>query len=120
MSMRGIIKGLIVSVLSSVAFLLLLALVSYFSNIMQEYLNIAMYVCMGASVMLGAIVCASISKRKILQNCLIFSLAYIILLVLATLIKNGTIGINIRFFATCAGILASSVVGSLIANRNFV
>lgn len=120
MSLKGIIKGLLVGVLLTTLFLFLLSVVSYFTNVSQEYLNIAMYVCTAVSVCVGAVVCTRIGQSKLLLNGLIYAVAYILLLIAVSCIKNGMVATNIRFFAVCAGVILSSFVGVIVTNRNFL
>ena len=118
MSLKGIIKGLLVGVLLTTLFLFLLSVVSYFSQIPQEYLNIAMYLCTAVSVCIGAVICAGISGSKLLINCLIYAISYILLLVCVSVIKNGAIAVNMRFFALCIGVILSSVAGVIVKNKS--
>ncbi len=120
MSVKGIFKGLLVSAVLTLIFLLLLTVMAYFSKIPQEYLNIAMFVLTAVAVILGAVVCSNISGRKLVQNCLIYAIGYILLLTICSLIKNGAIAVNIRFFAMLAGVAGCSLLGAIIANRNFL
>jgi len=118
LSIKGIVKGLLVGVVLTVLFLIILSVVSYFSDIPQEYLNIAMYICVAISVILGAVVCAGVSGEKILPNCIVTALLYILLLIIFSWVKNGGVIFNIHFFAMCAGVLLSSLAGAVIANKN--
>ena len=118
MSIKGIVKGLLVGAVLTLLFLIVLSVVSYFSDIPQEYLNIAMYVGVAISVILGAIVCAGVSREKLLPNCLITALLFILLLMLCSWVKDGGITFNMHFFAMCAGVLLSSLVGAVIENKN--
>ena len=120
MSLKGIVKGLLIGVLLTTLFLFLLSVVSYFSQIPQEYLNIAMYLCTAVSVFTGAIICTRISGAKLLLNGLAYAIFYILLLIAVSVIKNGTIAVNMRFFALCAGVILSSLVGVIVTNRNFL
>jgi len=120
LSIKGIVKGLLVSAVLTMLFLLILSVVSYFSQIPQEYLNIAMYICVAVSVILGAVVCAGVSGEKILPNCIVTALLYILLLMVFSWAKDGGITFNIHFFAMCAGVLLSSLAGAVIANKNFL
>lgn len=120
MSVKGIVKGLLVGAVLTLIFLLLLTVVAYFSKIPQEYLNIAMFVLTAVAVVAGAVICSNISGRKLVQNCLIYAISYMLLLTICSLIKNGAIAMNIRFFAILAGVVACSLLGAVIANRNFL
>ena len=120
MSFKGIVKGLIVSVLLTAISLFVLSLISYFTNAEQKYLNIAMYFMSAVSVFVGAILCTRVSGEKILLNGLTYSLTFILVLVAVSIFKNGSVATNMRFFSVCAGVILSSFVGVIVTNKNFL
>ena len=114
MSLRGIVKGLLGAVILTFVFLLIISVVLYFSNLPETYLNIAVYIAVALSVIFGAILCAKISSSKVMINCLCMALLYLAVVALCTLLKNGHIMFNARFWIMCGGVVTCSALGAIV------
>ena len=114
LSLRGILRGLIVSVLMTVFFLLLISVILYFSNISEKYLNVAVYVLTALSVVTGSVICAKISESKILLNCLCCSALFLLALIALSLIKNANIYFNMHFLIMSVSVFVCGILGAII------
>ena len=114
MSLKGILRGLIVSVLMTVFFILLISVILYFSNISEKYLNVAVYVLTALSVVTGSVLCAKISGSKILLNCLCCSALFLLALIVVSLIKNANIYFNTHFLIMSASVFVCGILGAII------
>lgn len=114
LSLKGILRGLIVSVLMTVFFLLLISVILYFSNISEKYLNVAVYVLTALSVVTGSVICAKISESKILLNCLCCSALFLLALIALSLIKNANIYFNMHFLIMSVSVFVCGILGAII------
>ncbi len=113
MSLRGILKGLLASIIISVFVILVVSVIMYFTDISQSILNIAVYVGVAVALITGSLICARVSGSKILINCLCQCALYLLLLIICSLIKDGNILFNIHFAAMCGGAFICSILGAL-------
>ena len=114
MSLRGILKGLFVSIILTVFVILVISVIMYFTNVSEKFLSIGVYVGTAISVITGSIICARVSGAKILINCLCFAALFLLLIIALSLIKNGSILFNAHFLTMSAGVFACSVLGAVI------
>ena len=114
MSLRGILKGLIVSVIISTVVILVASVIMYFSDISESILSIAIYVGIGVALIAGSIICARVSDSKILINCLCYSALYLLLLIVCSLIKDGNILFNTHFLAVGGAIFGCGILGAIV------
>lgn len=114
LSLKGILRGLVVSVLMTVFFILLISVVLYFSNISEKYLNVAVYVLTALSVVTGSVICAKISESKILLNCLCCSALFLLVLIAVSLIKNANIYFNTHFLIMSVSVFVCGILGAII------
>ncbi len=114
LSLKGILRGLVVSVLMTVFFILLISVVLYFTNISEKYLNVAVYALTALSVVTGSVICAKISESKILLNCLCCSALFLLALIAVSLIKNANIYFNTHFLIMSVSVFVCGILGAII------
>lgn len=114
MSIRAGIKGMLVALAVTAAFIVIMAAVLYFSDIDERLVNIGVYIGTAAGVAAGAVAAAKSAGRKVLLHCLMTGILYLAVMAAATLIIKGGIYFNYRLLAVVAGVIACSIFGAVI------
>ncbi len=113
MSLRGILKGLFVSVIITAIVILIVSLIMYFSDVSESILSVVVYAGVGVAIITGSVICARISDSKILINCLCYSALYLLLLIMCSLIKDGDVLFNTHFLAISGATFACGILGAI-------
>ncbi len=110
----GILKCTGISALLTVLLVFATALLSYFTNMSETSLTIAVYASVVVSVFLGSFICVKASGGKALIHALITTSLFYAALAAATFVINGAIVPNSHFFTMTAGIFASGILGAVL------
>lgn len=114
MSIKKIFIGTFLSLAASFVFMCFLAVVVYFANISDRTVGAVIFVLSAVSVFLGAFFLArNISSRGLL-NGLMLAAFYFAVLIVISLLVNGSVEMSASNFLRLASILASGALGGIL------
>ena len=114
MNFRAILKGFLTAVIGTLAVFLAVTVLEYFGTLDPKMAMVVVYVLSGISVAIGSVVTARISDSKILINCMLTALFYIVMLVILSVAINGSLMLSPVFLLLILGTLVCSFVGAVV------
>ncbi len=108
------LKCAIISVVTAIVCIFILAVVSYTTGISNQTLTACVYITAILSVFIGTFLSARVSDTKPLVSAVITGLIFYAVIAVLTLILKHGITLNTHFFAMTAGMMATSVLGAII------
>lgn len=111
---KCVIKSTLFAVIITFILLMILACLSYFSSISENIITTGVYISIIAGGLLGAVAVSKAASSKAIIHAMIVCAIYALCLIIASLIINGGMSFNVRFFAIMAGIFASGFLGCII------
>ena len=118
MSIKAILKGVIISFVITFAVMLIMAAVLCFTEVSESMVNVGVYAGTAAGVIIGAVSTARNAGGKTLFHCLALALIYLAVMALLTVLTKGTMVFNYHFFAVIAGVVACAVFGAVVGRTN--
>ncbi len=114
MSIKKIFTGTFLSILISLVLVCILAIVVYFSNISDRAVSGIIFAISCLSVFLGALILAkNIENRGLLNGAVLAGVYFAILLVISLLV-NGTVSVSVSNILRLLSILASGGLGGVL------
>ena len=111
---RGIIKGILVSMITAVVGMLLLTAVCYFSNISNQFLGgLCFFVSVFCVFLGGFFVARSAGRAGLLHGILLGGGFYLILLVVSWILQKG-IRMDLHLITLLVGSLAGGMLGGIM------
>lgn len=110
-NMKSIIKCALLSLIVTFVFILILACLSYFTDISESVITIGVYAAMALGVILGSVAVSRGAEHKVLIHAIILCVIYAVILVCVSLIINGGIQLNLHTAVVIAGIFMAGLLG---------
>ncbi|MBQ7986355.1 MAG: TIGR04086 family membrane protein [Clostridia bacterium] len=114
MSIKKIFTGTFLSLLISLVLVFVLAIIVYFSNISDRTVSSIIFAISCLSVFLGALILARNIASGGLLNGLVLAGIYFAVLLLISILANGTVGVSMGNFLRLLSILASGGLGGVL------
>lgn len=114
MSIKKIFTGTFLSLLISLILVCILAVVVYFSNISDRATSGIIFAISCLSVFLGALVLAKNIESRGLLNGLVLGGVYFLILLVVSLLANGTVSLSFSNILRLLSILASGSLGGIL------
>ena len=115
MNLKGILRGVIFSYIIAAFILFLSAVVTYFNIIDERIAGIVTFGGAVIGVFIGALGAAKTAASKILINAMAVSLCFIILIIAAASMVNGSIELHPRTWALIGSTVAAGFAAALFA-----
>lgn len=112
--MKGILKGTAFSLIVTFVFILLLSLITYFTDIDSKITSIGVYASVVISVTLGALISAKKCEKSVLPHAMAVSVIYLAVLICVSAALNHTLMLNGHFITMTAGIFAAGFLGAVL------
>ena len=113
-NLRGILKGILISLAVTVIGIIILALICYFADVSDGIISIMLYVISAVSVFLSSLLLAKhISKNGLLHG-LILGAGYFIIIFIFSAIFKQQLSVNIKFFVSMISAVASGMLGGIM------
>lgn len=112
--MKTVLKGTLISLIITFAVILILSVITYFSNTDSKLITVGIYAGVVAGVVMGAFVTARSSERQVLLHSMLVSVIYIAVLITVSIAINHTLRLNAHFVTMTTGILASGFLGAVL------
>ncbi len=112
--MKAILKGVVFSFAATLALILLLSLVLYFTAFDAQIAAMGVYAGVAVSVTLGAAIAAKKCEKSVLAHAMAVSVLYLAALVIMSAALNRDLRFNAHFLAMTAGIFAAGFLGAVI------
>lgn len=117
MNIKTILKSTLIAFVIICVFILTTAALVYFNIISQRIATIIVFGGIVTGVFIGAFIAARVCDSKILLNSLFVGILTSAILYIIAIVLNGTPSFSIKTAALFGSILASSVVGAIMANK---
>ncbi len=117
MNIKTILKSTLIAFVIICVFVLTTAALVYFNIISQRIATIIVFVGIVTGVFIGAFIAARVCDLKILLNSLFVGILTSAMLYIIATVLNGTPSFSIKTAVLLGSILASSVVGAIMANK---
>ncbi len=114
MDFKKIIKGTVIALLASFIFMVILAVVVYFSNVQEKTLGAMVFGAMAISVFLGAYFLARSIESGGLLNGLTLGICYFAVILALSLAVNGNVSLSASNFLRLLSCLASGALGGVL------
>lgn len=112
--MKGILKGAIFAFAVTFAVILILSVITYFTNADSKMITVGVYAGVVAGVTLGSLIAAKKCEKMVLVHAMAVSAIYLAVLVLISVILNKGFQLNGHFLTMTAGILGSGFLGAVL------
>ncbi len=112
--MKAILKGTVFSFAVTLAVILLLSLIMYFTELDTKIATIGVYAGVVISVALGAVIAAKKCEKSVLPHAMAVSVLYLAALVIMSAALNHTLHFNTHFLTMTVGIFAAGFLGAVI------
>ena len=117
MNIKIILKSTIIAFVIICGIILSSAALVYFNIISQRIATIIVFGAIVAGTFIGAFIAARVCDSKMLLNSLFVGVFTSAILYVLAIILNGTPSFSIKTAALLGSVLASSVVGAIMANK---
>lgn len=112
--MKGILKGTVFAFAVTFAVILILSLITYFTNADSKIITIGIYAGVVAGVTLGSLISAKKCDKMVLLHAMAVSAVYLAVLILISVVLNRSFQLNGHFLTMTAGILGSGFLGAVL------
>ena len=113
-ALKNIIKGIIISLISTLVLILLYALLLTYTNISEDTIFPVVVVITGISILLGSSLSNIRIKKNGLLNGGIIGIAYILLLYLISSVFIGNFSVNINSIILIIASILTGMLGGII------
>lgn len=113
----GVIKGTVFAMAITFLFILVLSLISYFGQMNDTIVTVALFVGVIAGVFLGAMPVARGAEKGALWHGLAVGGIYLVVLVLVSLVMNQRLEWNTHFLTLAAGSLGAGLLGGILGAK---
>ncbi|GEM_PF-2401510 len=110
---KGILKGIIFSILATVACMAVLALVCYFGNISDKLLGILAYVATILCVFIGALFVSRNAQKAGLVHGALLGAGYFVIIFVVSLILQKKITFDMHLITLLMGDVAAGMLGGV-------
>ncbi|MCD8181455.1 MAG: TIGR04086 family membrane protein [Firmicutes bacterium] len=111
---KGVIKGTLFSLIITFAIILILSLLSYFTQISENVITTGAYVSVAAGILLGTTAVARAAAQKVFLHAMLVCVLYLIAFTAISAAVNKGISFNSHFLAVTVGALAAGFLGAVI------
>ncbi len=111
---KCVAKCAVFSVIVTFVMIMILSCLSYFTQISENVITTGVYISIVAGVVLGTFAVSKAAAKKALIHAMIVCALFAACIVLISVLLNGSISFNTRFFIVIAGIFASGFLGCII------
>ncbi len=113
-NLKGIVKGVLISLVITMVFVIITALICYFADVPDGIISIILYIISAVSVFASSLFLAkSISNNGLLHG-LILGAGYFIVIFIFSAAFKQQVGINMKFFISMSAALASGMLGGIL------
>ncbi len=113
-NLRAVLKGAVFAVLITFLIALVLALLSYFTEVGEQIITVGIYASVVIGVLLGTIAVSRAAEHKALLHALLVCVLYFAVIAVLSFTVNGSLNVNNHFMIAAGMALASGFLGCII------
>ncbi len=114
LNIRGILKGILISLAITVICVIAVALVCYFADVSDGVISIMLYVISAVSVFVSSLLLAKSITNNGLLHGLILGAGYFLVIFIFSAVFKKQISVNTKFFVSMVAALASGMLGGIM------
>lgn len=113
-SIKSVLKGGLFAVIITFIIIMILALLSYFTQVGENVITVGIYAAVIVGVLLGSVAVSKAAEHNALLHALLVCVLYFLVLVGVSVLANGGFVFNTRFITVAGAVIAAGLLGCII------
>ena len=111
---RGIFKGIVFSIVLTAILIVIVALISYFSDISDKLISALLFIVSVSSVLVGAIFVTKSTSENGLMHGGIIGIGYFLVILVASIIAKRSFSMNTNLLTMMIANIAGGMLGGIL------
>ncbi len=114
LNFKGILKGIVFSLIATIVLVVLLAVVSYFTDIPDNIISALLFVVSVVSVLIGGLLVAKSSSQRGLLHGALLGIGYFIIILSASFIMKKQFDVSMHMITMFLADIAGGMLGGIL------